>query len=88
MTHHTVDYRVYSHEMKRAKAMKDIKDWLGLERFRKIDKAYRALRQPSRHAFALQISFAGISGFPVHVWYEELWKPPQHDMHVYAYYVL
>jgi len=87
VTHYNVNYDGLAWDAKRAKALKDIKDWLGAKRYREATLAFRAIQPPTRHGFALQVSLAGISGFPVNVWYEELWNPTQHDLHVYYYYL-
>lgn len=86
MTHYTIRYDETG-DAKRRKALSDIRDWLGKKRYEAMTEAYRAMPQPKRHGFALQMSFAGVSGFPVHAWYETLWNPTQHDMHVFDYYL-
>jgi hypothetical protein len=88
MTHHTINYSALrgNEASRKAKALRDIKEWLGAKRYAKITAEFRAMKQPSRAGFHLQVSFAGVSGYPVHVWYEELWNPTQHDMHVWQWF--
>lgn len=55
-------------------AMKDIADWMGADRFARVDALYREMAEPvGIDVFRLQMSFAGIQGYPVEAWYRSLW---------------
>lgn len=77
MTHYDVDYSKLQEPEKSNKALADIKDYVGEERFNKITEALRAelrggTQEPrSWDQFKLVMSFAGIQGFPcqpMYVW--------------------
>jgi hypothetical protein len=55
-------------------AIQDIRNWLGEERFERVDQLYRELAEPvTLDLFRLQMNFAGIQGLPVEAWYRRLW---------------
>lgn len=55
-------------------ALKDIADWMGADRFARVDQLYRQMAEPvGIDVFRLQMSFAGIQGYPVEAWYRSLW---------------
>lgn len=57
-----------------AAALADIRDWMGADRFETVDAMYKQLAEPiSIDLFRLQMSFAGIQGYPVEAWYRSLW---------------
>ena len=59
------------------RAMLDILEWLGAARYTELCEHFKAA---DRHgtltfeAFALYCAFAGIKGYPVRVWYRELFN--------------
>jgi hypothetical protein len=73
--HYEVSYRAHEDVAAAdAAAIADIRDWLGAERFATVDSVYRQLSEPvSLDLFRLQMSFAGIQGYPVAAWYRSLW---------------
>lgn len=87
MSHYDVDYSGMSEADKVKKALADVAEWFGVVRFNKICLVMAKEKAPSRVSFAYQVSIGGVQGFPVHAWYEHMWQPTQHDMHVFAYYM-
>jgi len=79
--HYDIDYSGLSEKQAKAKALRDIKEYLGTRRFNKIEADLKASAPIKRASFVFMLGFAGIQGFPAHVWYERLW--PQADMHMF-----
>lgn len=74
MTHYTLDYSKLPANVAHEKALTDLKDYLGEEKFWTLTAEFRRLPKPLPiEQFELMVSFAGITGFPVLVWYGELW---------------
>ena len=73
--HYEINYKGFADtaDADRA-ALADIQDWMGSDRFARVDAVYRELTEPvSIDVFRLQMSFAGIQGYPVEAWYRSLW---------------
>lgn len=73
--HYNIDYtKEYPNEAQRkAAAMNDIKDYLGVTRYKKIVKAVVADQKITRKSFIFQLSmFVGIEGYPAEVFADEL----------------
>jgi len=68
--HRQVEYRGPDAE---ERAMQDIRSWLGEQRFAFLEAEFRKWDHMSEMQFAVIMSFAGIQGFPVGVWYARLW---------------
>jgi len=68
--HYTTHYEG-SPIVRHNKAIADIKDWLGKERFETITKLMREkeTEQPTLEVFTAIVSFAGVQGYPVKAWY-------------------
>ena len=73
--HYEINYRAHADVAAAdAAAIADIKDWMGAEQFERVDTVYRQMAEPvSIDLFYLQMSFAGIQGYPVEAWYRSLW---------------
>ena len=71
MTHYNVDYAGLEPYDARMKAIADVRDYVGEERFEILATNFRQLSGISYDEFALMLSFAGIQGFPVKVLYNE-----------------
>jgi hypothetical protein len=54
-------------------ALKDICEWMGEERFTRVDDLYRQMLPVSLELFRLQMSFVGVQGYPVEAWHRSLW---------------
>lgn len=82
MTHYNIDYdKIADETEKRAKAMKDIKEYLGIAQFKKIVKAVHKEQAMTRKNFLIQLSmFVGIEGYPATVWADELGLPPDLEL--------
>lgn len=72
MTHYEVDYSELSGEAKDAKALQDIKDFIGEDKFNKITEENRNETYTFRQ-FEIGVSFGGISGYPVKAWFKHIW---------------
>ena len=72
--HTTIDYGKLEGKAKEDKAIADIVNWLGKERYEKLTAEFKKEpKQPTLDGFHLMCSIAGISGYPVTVWYRRLW---------------
>lgn len=78
--HYYIDYRSLSDTDAKAKAISDIKDWLGEERYLAITKGCREAidenGQPEVLTFRqwrMAMFLSGIEGYPLKVWYNEIW---------------
>lgn len=73
MTHYDIDYSGLTPQAKYEKAIHDIKDYMGEERYNKVVGLYKEIRPISLEVFRLQMSFAGVQGYPVVAMYDEIW---------------
>lgn len=77
MSHYNIDYSGMSDIDKHNKAIMDIKDWMGDERFNKLTEAfrneYKGKDQPSLEKAELMMSFCGVQGYPCKAWYNVIW---------------
>ena len=71
--HRSFDYNIITDESKRkAKAISDIKDWVGPRKFVKITRDVKRCVPPmSADQFALMCDIGGIQGYPVRIWAEQ-----------------
>jgi hypothetical protein len=68
MTHYNVDYSGMDEVAKHNKAIEDIKEYMGEERFTKLT----ALLKEDSYTlsqFEMAVSFAGVQGYPAKAWY-------------------
>ena len=78
MTHYDVDYsKIEDPKAKRDKAIADIIDYLGQEKFDEVHPQFVALRQLNGEEFTVkQLGFyllmAGVQGYPVTAWHEKI----------------
>lgn len=70
--HYTRDYSKLEEPEKSAEALKDIKGYLGAKTFNKVNKQFRAEPPIDLLQFEMIVSFGGVQGFPVQVWYNHL----------------
>ena len=71
MSHYKIDYT--NDPNAEATAIEDIKKWLGEEKFNTLNEEFaKVIHELALDHFSFYCSFAGISGFPVKVWYEKL----------------
>ena len=72
MSHYTIDYAEVPQEQKAARAIADIKDYLGVEQFDKTTKALREAIADGCTEDQVLMSlavFVGVQGLPARVWY-------------------
>jgi hypothetical protein len=80
--HYEVDYtNCDTDEDRDARAITDCREWLGDQRFVQIDTLYRQKACVPLDLFRLQLSFAGIGGFPVAAWHRSLWPDSAAEDH-------
>lgn len=74
MSHYNVNYNELTGDAKRLKAIQDIKDYLGEDRFNNIEPLLRQAKKDgmSLEQMAMNLSLAGIQGYPVQAWYESI----------------
>ena len=77
MTHYITRYAGLSEEEKQEKALNDIKDYLGEPKFNEITSAFRntypvGVKVPTLGQFRFKLSFVGVQGYPVEVWYSHI----------------
>ncbi len=73
MTHYDVDYSKLTPQAKYNKAIADIKDYMGEERYNKVIGLFKQMQPIPLEKFHLQMSFAGVQGYPVVAMYDEIW---------------
>lgn len=73
MTHYDVDYSALTPQEKFNKAIADIKDYMGEERYAKVVSLFKLHPPIALEVFHLQMSFAGVQGYPVVAMYDEIW---------------
>jgi hypothetical protein len=72
----TIDYSDLSEDQKIAKALEDLKEWYGKDKFEQLSSEWKAVfpEEASSWAyFAKTVSISGVYGYPVEVWYKQLW---------------
>lgn len=83
MTHYNISYADLSPEAKRTKAIADIIDWLGQDRYDTISKLFLDMQQaegkPSWKKFSMALFMSGIAGYPLVAWYETLFGAIEED---------
>lgn len=74
MTHYIKDYsKITDPAEKQAKAIQDIKDYLGVKKFKHVCKLVHADQTATRTMFVRSLSiFVGIEGYPAEAWADEL----------------
>lgn len=72
MTHYDVNYSGLSPNDAHNQAIKDIIDYMGEEKYNDLTQQFRAF-ELNLDAFRMYVSFAGIQGFPVERWYNEVY---------------
>ena len=77
MSHYTMDYSTLPEGEKRiAKALKDCKDWLGTQQYRKIIRIIKADNgRTPRNLLMIGLALRGIQGYPAEVMIDEFWSP-------------
>ena len=68
--HTEIDYSKLDGEAKQAKALADVKDWMGEGRFEAVNKELSKVRDFDR--FEFYASLAGVQGYPVRAWFDWL----------------
>lgn len=66
--HYTVNYEGLDPIAKHNKAIADIKEYLGEDRFETLTEQFKN-RSPSFEQFELMVSFAGVQGYPAKAWF-------------------
>ena len=71
--HTDIKYNLDNQEAAEAAAMEDVKNWLG-NRFDPVEALlkYQIQQGFNLEQFGLTLSFAGIQGYPVKVWFKQL----------------
>lgn len=76
--HTVVDYGKLPEEARRSKAVLDVREWLGHERYEILHEAFMRKQETeglmSFETFAMLFSISGIQGYPVralyHAWFD------------------
>ncbi len=81
MSHYDVDYSLLEGDAKREKALADLKEFWGEERYERFLNKCRAITEdlPTIFGFRLLLSFGGVEGYPVLALHEHLW-PDRQDL--------
>lgn len=70
--HNLIDYTDMPNRQERA--IEDIRNWLGAERFELILEQFRAAPAPLEfEQFELLLGIAGVSGYPVRALHRHIW---------------
>lgn len=73
MTHYTMSYAGLTDVEKSAKALQDIKDYLGEDKFESTTEIMRNEMIPYEQFVMAMSVMAGIQGYPVQAWYEHVY---------------
>lgn len=73
MTHYDVNYSDLTPQAKHDKAIADIKDYLGDDKYRNLTAEFRAAGPMPLGRFEMYLSIAGVQGYPVRAWYNEVY---------------
>jgi hypothetical protein len=71
--HQTISYAGLSPKDKYKKALRDIQDYVGEERFEHLTKLLREEKLSQEH-FISAVSLAGVQGWPAQVWFQHVNK--------------
>jgi hypothetical protein len=83
MSHYEISYEELEEPAKHNKALQDIKDWLGEEKFHEVTGLLRAdvaLRDDYRR-FSFLASFAGVRGYPAVAWHNHVFDLGAGSLH-------
>lgn len=72
MTHYDIDYSKLSEAEKQSKAIDDIKDYMGIEKFNHVYSQFVELHKVkpmTEETLGFYLMLAGISGYPVKAWF-------------------
>lgn len=75
MTHHNISYADLEGDAKRDKAMNDIREYIGNEKFAEMNTALNAWVKefkPSLQQFERVLFLFPVSGYPLIAWYQTL----------------
>ena len=73
---YTIKYDRLNEDEAQAKAIKDVKDWLGTKQFNKVAKILANDHgRSSRFLITLGLSMQGIEGYPAEVMADKYWSP-------------
>ena len=67
--HYTVSYEGLSSQEKHDKALGDLKEYLGEDRFEQLTRELSRHPDLTLEQFEFYASFAGVQGYPVRAWY-------------------
>ena len=70
--HHNIKYDLSQPALARAAALKDIEEWMGTDRFKRVCAEISKMGEVSLEKLELMMSFAGIGGYPVRALHEHL----------------
>lgn len=74
--HHNIDYSILTPNEKQAKAIADIREYVGEDFFQKINTELVASRNrgwcPTFDGFCLTLFLFPVSGYPLQAWYNEI----------------
>lgn len=73
MTHYDIDYSGLDPIAKHEKALQDIVDYMGRDKFDRLVESLRKGEQLTLQHFRLVMSFAGVQGYPVKALYNHIW---------------
>lgn len=73
MTHYNTDYANLEGAAKKVKALKDIVDYMGWEKFEDLHQGLLADGRKKLGQYRMMFSFIGVQGYPVKAWYAHLW---------------
>ena len=77
MTHYDVDYSTLEGEAKKAKALEDIKEWLGEKKFDEVTELLKSDESSKNFdKFAFYCGLVGVQYYPVEAWFEEIHGGP------------
>lgn len=73
MTSYTVNYEGLDPIAKHNKAIEDIKDYMGSERFEMLTELFKNEGEMTLGQFEMVVSFAGVQGYPAKAWYNYIY---------------
>lgn len=74
MTHYTRNYSGLTEQEKRSRAIADLKSYLGEDKYKHLVDIASKMPPYTKLRFEIECSmFLGIEGYPVEVFYDEIW---------------
>lgn len=69
--HQSIHYRQFKDPYKQA--IRDMRNWFGVKKYKDLTKGFTEEGEMTFTSFRAMCSLGGVEGYPVAVWYNEIW---------------